>query len=79
MRIDIKASDISTGSPVPYATVSIGSRIGHTDEKGIARFEIPDPDDYMVKVRSGEFEPFSRVISLVEPTTITAKLKYARL
>jgi len=70
--LEVRLVDAETSAPIRYTPVWADRYSKSTDEKGVARFEVP-PGSYTLKVRSPMYEPYTwRVES---PGTYEVKLR----
>jgi hypothetical protein len=53
--------DAETNAPIRYTPVWLGPHQVATDERGIARFDVP-PATYTLKVRSPVYEPYTTTL-----------------
>jgi hypothetical protein len=59
---EVKLVDAETNAPIRYTPVWLGTYQIATDEKGIARFDVP-LGTYTLKVRSPVYEPYTTTIT----------------
>ena len=72
MILEVSLTDAETGSPIRYTPVWVDSHQTSTDDKGVARFDLP-PGSYTLKVRSPVYEPYTWQVTI--PGSYQVKLR----
>jgi len=70
--LEVHLTDAETGSPIRFTPVWVDTHQTSTDDKGVARFDVPE-GRYTLKIRSPIYEPYSWPI--VAPGRYEVKLR----